>query len=219
MKKRNIIIAASLVAMLLTACGNNDAGQPTTHNTFSSTNETTIIEDVTVPPSSDEGNANESEETSLDETDVSTEETSEGESETTEATEESEERTKIKNCITEVINKNEHPIMDEVVDNVILSEFFLIDTTDEKIEEAVVYQCPMSATMSEIIVIKSSDIDYAKEILEKRKEKAITQDAWYPADQENAEASIVGAVGNYAYYIINSNSAVDETVLVELLGQ
>lgn len=132
---------------------------------------------------------------------------------------EDEERNKIKNSIIEVINKTEHAFMDEVTDPTILSEFFLIDVQDEKLDEIVVYQCPMSATMSEIIVLKSSDSEYAKGILEARKEKAISQDAWYPADQENAAAAVVDSVGDYSYFILNGSSADDAIYLSELLSK
>lgn len=222
MKKKAILISG-LMAILLTACGTSSPETNTPPVTSPATE--SIIEE-TSGDSTESSESSESEDASDTSTEVETDDLSKDNSETEESpdvdtpapVEESEERIKIKNAITEVLNKTEHAVMDEVTDPTILSEFFLIDTSDEAFEEVVVYQCPMSAQMSEIIVIKSSDVDHAADILNKRRDKAIAQDAFYPADVENAEASIVGTVGSYAYFIINGVAAEDEAALTELLS-
>lgn len=216
-KKIFAIIAALCVTASLAACGNN-AGNKVTDT--SATADTTISEEVT--ESVTEGVTSEettSEEITSDA--VPTEEpalpdTPETLPEETEA-EVSESHKAIATAIEEVIAAREHASMVEVSDPVILKEFFLIDTADTNIKEAVVYQCPISATMSEIIVLQADDVEAAKEILNNRRTKAIEQDAFYPKDAENAEASIVGTVGNYAYFVINDNVVEDSEQLTSLL--
>lgn len=200
MKKLSMLFIMCMCAVIASGC--NSVTEEPVETTTATEITTTMTEVVTT------------EDTAVTE-EVTEVETSE-ESTTAEI---SEERAKIISAITETISAVEHAYMEEVTDPVILNEFFLIDVSDERFEEVVVYQCPMSATMSEIIVIKSSDIEYAEEVLNNRREKAKTQDAWYPADVENAEASIVGTTGDYAYFIINSTAADDESKLVSLLSE
>lgn len=123
----------------------------------------------------------------------------------------------IVSAVENVIASQEHAMMQEVVDPMILKEFFLIDTEDANFKEIVVYQCPISAMISEIIVIQAEDVDAAKTVLEARKTKLIEQDAFYPQDVENAEASIVDTCGNFAYFVINGTSSDDAELLNTLL--
>ena len=214
-KKIFAIIAALCITASLAACGNT-AGNKVTDT--SATADTTILEEVTDGVTSEETT---SEETTSEVVPAPTEEpalpdTPETLPEETEA-EVSESHKAIATAIEEVIAAREHTAMVEVSDPVILKEFFLIDTSDTNIKEAVVYQCPMSAVMSEIIVLQADDVEAAKEILNNRRTKAIEQDAFYPKDAENAEASIVGTVGNYAYFVINDNVVDDSEQLTSLL--
>lgn len=96
----------------------------------------------------------------------------------------------------------EWPFMDEVKDSFILEDFFLLDASNENYRNMIVMQCPMSANMSELIIIEADDVDAAKADLEARQKKAQEQDAWYPDDVERAGASIVGTEGDYAYFIL-----------------
>lgn len=222
MKKRkvNIAIITSLLALSLTACG-----EPIVEDSNIST--LPAIDSYPVYIESEPDNTEETEvidESSSNKNDdveeVPNPDLNNGEGlEYDENPDDSPERQKIKSAITTVINDDNHTYMEEVTNKEILSEYFLINSDDEKIEESVVYQCPMSAVMSEIIVLKSSDVDYVKNILEQRKDKAINQDAFYPEDVENAAASIVGTTGNYAYFIISSTSTEDEEALVNLLSE
>ena len=222
MKKRkvNIAIITSLLALSLTACG-----EPIVEDSNVST--LPAIDSYPVYNESEPDNTEETEvidENSSNENDdveeVPNPDLNNGEGlEYDEKPDDSPERQKIKAAITTVINDDNHTYMEEVTNKEILSEYFLINSDDEKIEESVVYQCPMSAVMSEIIVLKSSDVDYVKNILEQREDKAINQDAFYPEDVENAAASIVGTTGNYAYFIISSTSTEDEEALINLLSE
>lgn len=121
--------------------------------------------------------------------------------------------------IDKVLEESEWPTLMEVTDETILKDYFLLDNSDGKYEQMIVMQCPMSAQMSEIIIIKSSDSKSAFEALSARRQKAIDTDAWYPADKELADASIVGSNGDYAYFIIGINAeAAEKTILEQLPG-
>ena len=118
--------------------------------------------------------------------------------------------TDTQDCTGKVLSESEWPSLMEVTDETILKEFFLLDHANENYKEMIVMQCPISAVMSEIIIINADDVSAAQADLEARKTKAIEQDAWYPNDQELAAASIVGTNGNYAYYIIGQNASAAE---------
>lgn len=111
----------------------------------------------------------------------------------------------------------EWPAMMEITDEMMLTEYFKLDPANANYRNLMVMQCPMSATMSEIILIEADDVDAAKADLEARREKAINQDAWYPNDVELAEASIVGTEGDYAYFILAGSAAEAESAIVEAL--
>lgn len=117
----------------------------------------------------------------------------------------------------DVIASREHTAMMEVTDATILKEFFLIDIEDPAVKDVVVYQCPMSAVMSEIIIIETDDTDAAKTLLEDRKKKAIEQDAFYPDDVDNANAAVIESCGNFVYFIMNDDANADSEVLTGLL--
>lgn len=107
----------------------------------------------------------------------------------------------------------EWPFMEEVTDSVIINEFFTLDPDNANYTGFIIMQCPMSASMSEVIIIEANDVDSAKADLDARRTKAIEIDAWYPHDQELAAASIVGTNGNYAYFIIGDSAEAAETAL------
>ena len=96
----------------------------------------------------------------------------------------------------------EWPALWEVDDDMILEDFFLLDANNENYRNMIVLQCPMSANMTELIIIEANDVDAAKADLEARQKKAQEKDAWYPDDVERAGASIVGTEGDYAYFIL-----------------
>lgn len=123
--------------------------------------------------------------------------------------------------IDAVLAESEWPVMAEVTDDMILKDYFLIDPASECFEQLIVMQCPMSAQMSEIIIIKAGDGDLdektAWETVNDRRKKAIETDAWYPADKELADASIVGKCGNYVYFIIGVNAEAAEKSITNYL--
>lgn len=121
-------------------------------------------------------------------------------------------------AVEKALAESEWPSLMEVTDETILKEFFLLDPANENYKEMIVMQCPISAVMSEIIIINAEDVSAAEADLEARKTKAIEQDAWYPKDQELAAASIVGTDGNYAYFIIGENAASAETSINEYIS-
>ena len=85
--------------------------------------------------------------------------------------------------------------------------------SNENYKEMIVMQCPISAVMSEIIIIQADDVDAAAEDLKARQQKAIDQDAWYPDDIDMANNSIVGTCGDYAYFIIGSEAETAEKII------
>lgn len=111
----------------------------------------------------------------------------------------------------------EWPAMMEVTDTMMLTDYFMLDPENANYRNMIVMQCPMSATMSEIIIIEADDVEAAKADLNARRDKAISQDAWYPNDVELAEASIVGAEGDYAYFILAGAAAEAEPAIVEAI--
>lgn len=105
------------------------------------------------------------------------------------------------------------PSLSEVSDEFILSDYFLLDKNNPNYEQLIVMQCPMSAVMCEIIIIKADDVDAAKADLEARQKKAQDTDAFYPDDIERAGNSIVGTKGDYAYFLICENPPEAEELL------
>ena len=204
MNKKLIMIVAVLAmsTMMLAACGGSKTEEAATtvsdvvtEATQSESQEITESEDII--PEDSEG---------IEEIPVEDEEAAEDE----ELIDDAVEANPLMPMIDKVLSESEWPAMAEVTDSVILNEFFLLDPANENFSEMIVMQCPVSAVMSEIIVISSDDIAAAEEALKARQTKAIEQDAWYPNDQELAAASIVGTSGSYAYFIIGENAEAAE---------
>ena len=204
MNKKLIMIVAVLAmgTMMLAACGGSKTEEA----------ETTVSDVVTEATQSESQEITESEDIipedseGIEEIPVEDEEAAEDE----ELIDDAVEANPLMPMIDKVLSESEWPAMAEVTDSVILNEFFLLDPTNENFSEMIVMQCPISAVMSEIIVIRSDDIAAAEEALKARQTKAIEQDAWYPNDQELAAASIVGTNGSYAYFIIGENAEAAE---------
>lgn len=193
------VSALSLSAALLTACG-GDGGSGESTSASS--------EAPAVSTEADTGEASETEgetETSAEaETDVSD-------------TEDSASANPLQPLVDAVLAVGEWPTLMEITDAQILSDFFLLDAENENYRNLIVYQCPMSAVMTEVIIIEAEDAESAKSDLEARRQKAIDQDAFYPNDVDLANASIVGTEGNYAYFILAGSAAEAETALAEAI--
>lgn len=208
MNKKIAMFAALLaVGMTFAACGggkNEETSETTSAETTiaeTSDTESAETEEDILPKES------ESLEVSAEET---AEETIDGEAAEPAVPEETVSDNPLYPAVEKALSESEWPSLMEVTDEVILKEFFLLDPANENYKEMIVMQCPISAVMSEIIIINADDVSAAEADLEARKTKAIEQDAWYPNDQELAAASIVGTNGNYAYYIIGQNASAAE---------
>lgn len=110
------------------------------------------------------------------------------------------------------------PALAEVNDEFILSDYFLLDKNNTNYEQLIVMQCPMSAQMCEIIIIKADDVDAAKADLEARQKKAQDTDAFYPNDIDRAANSIVGTDGDYAYFFLCENPTAAEELLTAAIN-
>lgn len=219
---KKIIAMMSAIAMcaaMFTACSSDNA------ETTETTADTTIAEvtDESVGDTAAEGDIIVSEEETtndvMEEEPAETEESVEEPAEDEIPSEESGEvgTNPLQSVVDAALAVGEWPAMMEITDEMMLTEYFKIDPANTNYRNFMVMQCPMSATMSEIILIEADDVDAAKADLEARREKAITQDAWYPNDVELAEASIVGTEGSYAYFILAGSAAEAETAIVEAL--
>lgn len=111
----------------------------------------------------------------------------------------------------------EWPALWEEKDAQILEDFFLLDASNTNYRNMIVLKCPMSANLTELIIIEADDVDAAKADLEARQKKAQDQDAWYPDDVERAGASIVGSEGDYAYFIMCSDPDEVEKALTDYI--
>lgn len=115
------------------------------------------------------------------------------------------------------VSADEWPSLWEVTDAQLISDFFTLDAANENYKNLLVLQCPMSANMSEIIIIEAEDVNAAKADLEARQQKAQTQDAFYPDDVERAGASIVGTEGNYAYFLMGDHADNAEKIIADYI--
>lgn len=78
----------------------------------------------------------------------------------------------------------------------------------------------MSAHLVEITIIKVKDgkMDAVMEMLNKRKDDLLNNVAFYPAQVEAAEATVVGNKNGYAYLICDKGAAQAETALLEAIS-
>lgn len=214
MKFRKIITAAAVLtacALLLTACGKD------------STEETTSAPDSETETTTAESSAGNTEETASESapTDMS-EDVPEDIPNEDNAEEEPEEiPTEGQNPLQPIADAalavGEWPTLWEVTDPQLISDFFLLDASNENYQNLLILQCPMSANMTEIILIQANDVSSAKADLEARQKKAQEQDAFYPADVERAAASVVGIEGDYAYFLVGDNTPTAEIEIVNYI--
>ncbi|MDE6593409.1 MAG: DUF4358 domain-containing protein [Oscillospiraceae bacterium] len=213
------VIMAILTVAALTACGNESDSIPEETSSLITAGEETPEE-----PADTEGDLiDDEEEIDIDELFPNGVPDNSGEAEVTGENGDTEEEAAnpLMPIIDAVLAESEWPVMAEVTDEMILKDYFLIDPASECFEQLIVMQCPMSAQMSEIIIIKAGDGDLdektAWETLNDRQRKAIETDAWYPADKELADASIVNRCGNYVYFIIGVNAEAAEESITNYL--
>lgn len=214
MKKKIAILTALLaVGMTFAACGGSKSESETETNAAETTISETVSEDASDTEEDILPDESEPLEVLPEDTEVSSDEGVEPV-----IPDETVSDNPLFPAVEKAFAESEWPAMMEVTDETILKEFFLLDPSNENYKEMIVMQCPISAVMSEIIIINADDVSAAEADLEARKTKAIEQDAWYPKDQELAAASIVGTDGNYAYFIIGENAASAETSINEYIS-
>lgn len=195
------ISALALSAVLFTACSGNDGNEENT----STPSETSAVTE------------NDTSETAAETGETSAEDIPEddGEGETDGA--ESASANPLQPLMDAILAVGEWPALMEVTDPMILLDFFLLNAENENYRNLIVYQCPMSSPMTELIIIEADDVEAAKTDLEACRTKAIEQDAFYPNDVDVANASIVGTEGDYAYFILTDNVAEAEPALIEAI--
>ena len=200
--KKSIITALSvLLAMsMLSGCGNKNSGQTAESQTTAETAQQTeqTSESVTESSVSSETDSSETESETAAETSAETVETPNPLMDMAEA----------------ALAVGEWPMMSEVTDADILADYFLLDKNDPNYKNLIVMQCPMSANMSELIIIEAEDTSAAADALKERRKKAQDTDAFYPADEEKAKNAIVGTSGSYAYYILSSEPEKSEEAIL-----
>lgn len=88
------------------------------------------------------------------------------------------------------------------------------------IDEYGVATALMSVHLIEIAVIKPAEgkMDDVIAMLNERKQKLLDEVAFYPAQVEAAEKTVVGSKGEYAYLICDNSAAEAETKLIEAIG-
>ena len=88
------------------------------------------------------------------------------------------------------------------------------------IDEYGVATALMSVHLIEIAVIKPAEgkMEDVIAMLNERKQKLLDEVAFYPAQVEAAEKTVVGSKGEYAYLICDTSAAEAETKLIEAIG-
>lgn len=206
MKRKNILtFPAVLAAVLLAGCGsgNNDKETESRPSEVSS---------VSVSESKVSETENSVSDTSPD-TESSTV-ADDTENENTESSTDTETVNPLADYTAAAVAVGEWPEMREVTDEQILSDYFLLDKNNGNYRNLIVMQCPVSANMSEIIIIEADDPQAASDDLKERLKKAQDVDAFYPDDVEKAKNAIVGTTGDYAYYILGAEPEVSEEALL-----
>ncbi len=208
--KKNIvmIMAAVMAVSSLAACGSN--GQ---------TEETTASETVSETASETAAPETESSEESTSETSESVSETETEESTEGETGEDESAVSPLMEYADAAMSAGEWPEMEAVSDKYILSDYFLLDADNENYRDLLVMQCPMSANMSEFIIIEADDTQAAADDLKARREKAQNGDAFYPDDVDKANDAIVGTAGDYAYFIMCFEPEKAEEALLLKIGE
>ncbi|MCM1335498.1 MAG: DUF4358 domain-containing protein [Bacteroides sp.] len=206
MKKKisALLLTAALIG-LLASCAANEAETTTTpapsNETTKLTEGTTAPEDVPDPePTTDPGEAGDPEST-LDP--------------------DSAEQSDCQRLTDAALNV---PSLEEVATMQVDDDALLTDVMNYDLslfEEYSVVTHLMSAHLIEITVAKPAEgkAKDALDLLEKRKDELINVVAFYPEQQENAAATIVGSKGDYVYLLCGFDSAEMEKALLAAIGE
>lgn len=119
-----------------------------------------------------------------------------------------------------VITSTEWAKMAKVEDADFALEMFKLDLDNPDYDQISIYQCPMSASLSEVIIIKPADgkSDAALNALQERKTKLVDVDTYYPDQKGIAENAIIGQKSGYVYFIADENAEIGEQKLLESLS-
>ena len=208
MKFRKVITAAAVLtacALILTACGKESTEETTSAPETEATSET-FVENLDENVSDETINEDNAED--IPNNDNAEDEPVDIPDETPNA---------LQPIADAALAVGEWPALWEVTDPQLISDFFLLDASNDNYQNMLILQCPMSANMTEIIIVQAEDVSAAKADLEARQKKAQEQDAFYPDDVERAGASIVGTEGDYAYFIMGDNASTAETEIVNYI--
>ena len=208
MKFRKVITAAAVLtacALILTACGKESTEETTSAPETEATSET-FVEDLDENVSDETINEDNAED--IPNNDNAEDEPVDIPDETPNA---------LQPIADAALAVGEWPALWEVTDPQLISDFFLLDASNDNYQNMLILQCPMSANMTEIIIVQAEDVSAAKADLEARQKKAQEQDAFYPDDVERAGASIIGTEGDYAYFIMGDNASTAETEIVNYI--
>ena len=209
MKFRKVITAAAVLtacALILTACGKESTEETTSAPDTES--ETTIESSAEVTEETTPDDVSEDVPEDIPNNDNAEDEPVDIPDETPNA---------LQPIADAALAVGEWPALWEVTDPQLISDFFLLDASNDNYQNMLILQCPMSANMTEIIIVQAEDVSAAKADLEARQKKAQEQDAFYPDDVERAGASIVGTEGDYAYFIMGDNASAAETEIVNYI--
>ncbi len=219
MNKR-IFIAAGLSSLLLSSCSAaSQSSQPdettASTTTAASTTEATTIVDVTDAPETaattvvDVTDAPETAATTVvDVTDApETAATTAAETDAPQA-----ERTDVQKLLDAALNSTEFPIMMmEGTDRAENLEYLGVD--ESLVEDYAFSQCGITTSISEVVIIKakSGSEKEVKEQLQAHKQALIDTYAWYPAQIEEANNTVVGTKDSYVFLVCHTepDDAVD----------
>lgn len=206
MKKFLSVILAAAMILSVASCGKKNS-------------ETTTAPESA--PQVTEPETTEAEETTEETTEAASEETSEEApaEEEVPSEEENAAETETQRLANVVLNCGvEFPATMFVDDPDMVKDMLGYDMADA--EEYSIVTHLMSAHLVEITVIKVKDgkMDGVMEMLNKRKDDLLNNVAFYPAQVEAAEATVVGNKNGYAYLICDANAAQAETALLEAIA-
>ena len=206
MKKFLSVILAAAMILSVASCGKKN-------------NETTTAPESA--PQVTEPETTEAEETTEETTEAASEETTEEApaEEEVPSEEENAAETETQRLANVVLNCGvEFPATMFVDDPDMVKDMLGYDMADA--EEYSIVTHLMSAHLVEITVIKVKDgkMDGVMEMLNKRKDDLLNNVAFYPAQVEAAEATVVGNKNGYAYLICDANAAQAETALLEAIA-
>lgn len=219
MKKILAAVAAlAMTGLLLAGCGNNN-------ETVTETTTESVTESVTEATKETTEETTDSSDEAVDTDDMTDDVTDSEETDSSDDTVlmpmfDEENVNPLQNLVLASMGDfSDWPTLAEVNDEFILSDYFLLDKNNSNYEQLIVMQCPMSAQMCEIIIIKASDVESAKADLEARQKKAQDTDAFYPNDIDRAANSIVGTKGDYAYFFLCENPTAAEELLTAAIDK